>query len=202
MWQRFSELARKVFSYAQEHAQRVGSPNVDNSHLLLGLLREESCRAYTILDALAVNVSLLRDRVNALIEPGTAAPSAEMTLTLSAKRTVDSAYAEARDLHNNFIGTEHLLLGVIGDTNSPLGLLLAEMNVTVERARAATVVVQDGQEIEPSENEPVRRSPPQSVYSPEVRKLLQMAVEAAELDNIGTVTLDHIRAALKKLEEN
>src|SRR5687768_9820849 len=112
MWQRFTERARKVVFYAQEEAQKFGEGYVSTEHLLLGLVRAEGT-AIEVLKALKIGANRVRQEVEKQLPRGDARPSQDMTLTPRAKRVIDLAYRNAKNLNDNFIGTEHLLLGLI-----------------------------------------------------------------------------------------
>src|SRR5512135_2777718 len=109
MWQRFTERARKVIFYAQEEAQRLGEGCVSTEHLLLGLVRETNSMAMRVLMGVGVDPARVREGVEKQLPQGDARPSQDMTLAPRAKRVIDLAYDEARNLNNNYIGTEHLL---------------------------------------------------------------------------------------------
>jgi hypothetical protein len=114
MWQRFTERARRVVFFAQEEAARLGKNNVDTGHLLLGLVRESDNVAARILEQrLGIPLSRIRQEAESQLTRGGGTPGADMHLTPRAKRMIDLAYEEARSLSNNYIGTEHLLLGLI-----------------------------------------------------------------------------------------
>src|SRR4051812_22845082 len=112
MWQRFTERARKVVFYAQEEAQKHSHGFVQAEHLLLGCLRDEDAASVKVLNILGVSVQELRREVESRLPPGGANRKDRMTLTPRAKYVIDLAYQEARQLGNNYIGTEHLLLGI------------------------------------------------------------------------------------------
>jgi hypothetical protein len=120
MWQRFTERARRVVFFAQEEAARLGENYVGTEHLLLGLVRENDNVAARILEGrLGISLSSIRQETEKQVtrgpgnlgQAGTRAAGGQ--LTPRAKRMVDLAYEEARNLSNNYIGTEHLLLGLI-----------------------------------------------------------------------------------------
>src|SRR5580692_10670468 len=113
MWQRFTERARKVVFFAQEEAGRLGENYVSTEHLLLGLIREPDSVAGRVLDRLGIRVSDIRSNVERMIAHGDARLGQDMQLTPRAKRVIDLAYDSARQLNNNYIGTEHLLMGII-----------------------------------------------------------------------------------------
>src|ERR1043166_3208064 len=124
MWQRFTERARRVVFFAQEEAARLGENYVGTEHLLLGLVRENDSVAALILDALGVSLSAIRAGVEKQVTRGEGKSGQEMQLTPRAKRTIDLAYEEARRLNNNYIGTEHLLLGLIAEGDGLGGRVL------------------------------------------------------------------------------
>jgi ATP-dependent Clp protease ATP-binding subunit ClpC len=143
MWQRFTERARKVVFYAQEEAQRFGEGYVSTEHLLLGLVRESDSVAARVLEKLGVSLNRIRAEVEKQLPRGDARPSQDMTLTPRAKRVIDLAYDEARNLNNNYIGTEHLLLGLIREGDGLAGRVLAKLGVELEKARREVMSLQD-----------------------------------------------------------
>lgn len=145
MWQRFTERARKVVFYAQEEAQRFGEGYVSTEHLLLGLVREQDSVAARVLEKLGVSLSKIRAEVEKQLPRGEHKPVSEMTLTPRAKRVIDLAYEEARLLNNNYIGTEHLLLGLIREGDGLAGRVLAKLGVELERARREVMNLQDSE---------------------------------------------------------
>ena len=143
MWQRFTERARKVVFYAQEEAQKFGEGYVSTEHLLLGLVREADSVAARVLDKLGVSLNRVRAEVEKQLPRGDARPNQDMTLTPRAKRVIDLAYDEARNLNNNYIGTEHLLLGLIREGDGLAGRVLAKLGVELEKARREVMGLQD-----------------------------------------------------------
>jgi ATP-dependent Clp protease ATP-binding subunit ClpC len=145
MWQRFTERARKVVFYAQEEAQKFGEGYVSTEHLLLGLVRESDSVAARVLEKLGVSLNRIRAEVEKQLPRGDARPSQDMTLTPRAKRVIDLAYDEARNLNNNYIGTEHLLLGLIREGDGLAGRVLAKLGVELEKARREVMALQDNE---------------------------------------------------------
>lgn len=143
MWQRFTERARKVIFYAQEEAHRLGESQVSTEHLLLGLVRESDSVAARILDRLGVSLQRIRNEIERYATRGDARPSQEMSLTSRAKRVIDLAYDEARQLNNNYIGTEHLLLGLIREGEGLAARVLHKLGVDLERARREVMNIQE-----------------------------------------------------------
>ncbi len=145
MWQRFTERARKVVFYAQEEAQKFGEGYVSTEHLLLGLVRDEDSVAARVLDKLGVGLERVREEVEKQLPRADRRTVQEMSLTPRAKRVIDLAYDEARSLNNNYIGTEHLLLGLIREGEGLAGRVLAKLGVDIERARAEVLALQDNE---------------------------------------------------------
>ena len=145
MWQRFTERARKVVFYAQEEAQKFGEGYVSTEHLLLGLVREPESVSSRVLEKLGVSLNRVRVEVEKHLPRGDARPSQDMTLTPRAKRVIDLSYDEARRLNNNYIGTEHLLLGLVREGDGLAGRVLARLGVDLERARREVMALQDAE---------------------------------------------------------
>jgi nicotinamidase-related amidase len=147
MWQRLSERARKVIFYAQQEAQKLGEGYVSTEHLLLGLVREPDSVAARVLEKMGVSLSRIRSEVEKQLPRGEHKPVQEMILSPRAKRVIDLAYDEARFLKNNYIGTEHLLLGLIREGDGLAWRVLAKLGVDLERARREVMILH-GREIE------------------------------------------------------
>ncbi|MCW5939017.1 MAG: ATP-dependent Clp protease ATP-binding subunit [Fimbriimonadaceae bacterium] len=145
MWQRFTERARKVVFFAQEEAHKFGEGYVSTEHLLLGLVRETDSVAARVLERLGVSLNRVRAEVEKQLPRGEARQTQDMTLTPRAKRVIDLAYDEARNLNNNYIGTEHLLLGLIREGDGLAGRVLAKLGVELERARREVMSLQDNE---------------------------------------------------------
>src|SRR5512136_1147950 len=143
MWQRFTERARRVVFFAQEEAGRLGENYVSTEHLLLGLVRENDSVAARILDRLGVSLGRIRSEIERQVARGDGQLGREMQLTPRAKRVIDLAYDEARQLNNNYIGTEHLLLGLVREGEGLAGRVLTKLGVDLERARREVMVLQD-----------------------------------------------------------
>ncbi len=142
MWQRFTERARRVIFYAQEEAGRLGENYVSTEHLLLGLVREPDSVAARILERMGVSLSRVRNEIERQVSRGEGRLGQETQLTPRAKRVIDLAYDEARQLNNNYIGTEHLLLGLIREGEGLAGRVLAKLGVDLERARREVMALQ------------------------------------------------------------
>lgn len=150
MWQRFTERARRVVFFAQEEAGRLGENFVSTEHLLLGLVREDDSTAAKIINALGVSPRSIRCAVEEQVTRGDAKQEDEMQLTPRAKRVIDLSYDEARQLDNNYIGTEHLLLGMVREGEGLAARILDKLGVKLEAVRKAVADLQAGREIDVS----------------------------------------------------
>ena len=135
MWQRFTERARKVVFYAQEEAGRLGENFVGPEHLLLGLICEDDSVAARILERLRVSREIIRAEVLRHVTPGESQLGKDMQLTPRAKEAVDAAFAEAKRLKNNYIGSEHLLLGLIAEGGGLAARVLTGLGMTLDATR-------------------------------------------------------------------
>jgi len=144
-FERFSERARRVLALAQDEAQRFKHNYVDTEHILLGLVREEEGAAAKILVKLGISLSKVRSAVEFIIGRGQKPGTGEIGLTPRAKRVIELAIDEARHLGHNYIGTEHLMLGLLHEGEGVAAGVLSSLGVTLEQARAeATRVVSQG----------------------------------------------------------
>lgn len=132
---KFTERARKVLNLAQEEAQRFKHNYIGTEHLLLGLIREEGGIAGRTLHAMGFTLESVRSEIEAIIKSGDHIVLGEIGLTPGAKRTVELAVDEARRLHHHYIGTEHLLLGLVREGQGISAQILAKQGATLEEVR-------------------------------------------------------------------
>lgn len=111
-WEPFTERARRSITLAQEEANRLGSNFIGTEHILLGIISEGENLAAKVLGSLGITLAKVRDDVVALVERADQTVQQEMVFTPRAKRVIELAFEEARLLNHNYIGTEHLLLGL------------------------------------------------------------------------------------------
>ena len=138
---RFTERARKVLSLAQEEAQRFKHNYLGTEHFLLGLVREGDGVAAKVLNNLSVELNKVRSAVEYIIGQGDRVVLGEIGLTPRAKKVIELAVDEARRLGHHYIGTEHLLLGLIREGEGIAAGVLESLGVNLERARRETIKV-------------------------------------------------------------
>jgi hypothetical protein len=138
---RFTERARKVLTLAQEEAHRFNHNYIGTEHLLLGLVREGEGVAAKVFAGLGVELSNVRSEVEFIIGRGDRTVVGEIGLTPRAKKVIELAVDEARRLGHHYIGTEHLLLGLIREGEGIAAGVLESLGVNLERARDQTLRV-------------------------------------------------------------
>jgi ATP-dependent Clp protease ATP-binding subunit ClpC len=179
-FEKFSERARRVLTLAQEEAQHLNHSYIDTEHILLGLAREEEGVAAKVLSNLGVGLSKVRAAVGFVIGRGEKPSPGDTGLTPRAKRVIELAIDEARHLGHNYIGTEHLLLGLLREGEGVAADILDSLGVTLERVRAETIRVL-------TETSPKGRAARTASRTPALDQLgidLTAAAQAGKLDPI------------------
>jgi ATP-dependent Clp protease ATP-binding subunit ClpC len=138
---KFTERARKVLSLAQEEAQRFNHNYIGTEHLLLGLVREGEGVAAKVLSNLGVELNKVRSAVEFIIGRGDRLVLGEIGLTPRAKKVIELAVDEARRLNHHYIGTEHLLLGLVREGEGIAAGVLESLGVNLEKVRTQTIQV-------------------------------------------------------------
>lgn len=136
MWEPFTERARKSIVLAQEEAQRLGNNYIGTEHLLLGIISEGESVAAKVLENLGISLQKVRSEVEAIVGKGNKPTNQEMVFTPRAKRVIELAYEEGRNLSHNYIGTEHLLLGLVKEGEGVAARVLSNLGVDPSKVRA------------------------------------------------------------------
>ncbi len=135
---KFTERARKVFTLAQQEAVELKHNYIGTEHLLLGLVREGEGVAATVLLNLGIELSRVRNEVEAIIGRGEKDVTVSVGLTPRARKVIELAVKEAQSLGHHYIGTEHMLLGLIREGEGIAAKVLTDMGVQLERVRNET----------------------------------------------------------------
>jgi ATP-dependent Clp protease ATP-binding subunit ClpA len=138
-FERFTNRARIVMTLAQDEAQRLGHNYMGTEHLLLGLVREGEGVAAIALTTLGVNLGDARAAILHIIGHGDRIVAGEIGLTPRAKKVIELAVDEARHMGHHYIGTEHLLLGLLREDEGIAAGVLESLGVNLERARGAVM---------------------------------------------------------------
>ncbi len=139
MFERFTEKAIKVIMLAQEEARRLGHNFVGTEQILLGLIGEGTGVAAKVLKSLGVNLKDSRIEVEKIIGRGSGFVAVEIPFTPRAKRVLELSLEEARQLGHNYIGTEHLLLGLIREGEGVAARVLENLNVDLTKVRTQVI---------------------------------------------------------------
>ena len=135
MFERFTDRARKSMAFANQEAQRLNHEYIGTEHILLGLLKEGSGVGANVLKNLGVELEIARLEILKLVKSGDKAVTGKNPQTPRTKLVIEYAIEEARRLSHNYVGTEHLLLGLVRETDGVAALVLANLGVTVSSAR-------------------------------------------------------------------
>ena len=149
MMERFTDQARKAFVLAQEEARLLGHNYIGPEHILLGLIREGGGVGVRALELLGIDLSALQGQVEDLIGRGEGALVGTMIpLTPRVKVVLELTLREAQELGHNYIGTEHILLGLIREGNGVAPLVLAKLGANLQRTREQVVFLLQGSRAE------------------------------------------------------
>jgi ATP-dependent Clp protease ATP-binding subunit ClpC len=171
MWEPFTERARRSIVLAQEEAQRLGNNYIGTEHILLGIISEGESLAAKVLESLGVNLAKVRQEVEAIVGRGGQTVQQEMVFTPRAKRVIELAFEEARQLNHNYIGTEHLLLGLIREGEGVAARVLTNLGVDPAKVRVQTTSLL-GAEGQPTAPKGKSKTPTLDAYG---RDLTQLA---------------------------
>ena len=135
MFERYTDRARRVVVLAQEEARMLGHNHVGTEHILLGLIHEGEGVAAKVLGSLGISLEAVRQRVEEIIGQGQQAPSGHIPFTPRASTVLELASREAQQLGHNYIGTEHILLGLIREGEGVAAQVLVGLGADLNRVR-------------------------------------------------------------------
>src|SRR5215475_7290859 len=137
----FTERVRKVLAMAREEAARLHHEYVGTEHILLGLIREGEGVAAAVLQNLSVDLDEIQQKIEETVKKGKAAQTTgpDLPYTSRAKKVLELAMSEARELNHSYVGTEHLLLGLLREEKGIAAQVLTDAGVNLEAARAETL---------------------------------------------------------------
>src|SRR5258705_8208601 len=135
MFERFTERARQVVVLAQQEARTLKHNYIGTEHILLGLLREEEGLAARVLESLDITVERVRAQVVRIVGSGEEVTSGQIPFTPRAKKVLELALREALSLGHNYIGTEHILLGLVRENEGVAARILLDFDADAEKIR-------------------------------------------------------------------
>ena len=139
MFERFTDRARRVVVLAQEEARVLDHNYIGTEHILLGLIHEGEGVAARALESLGISLEAVRTQVQEMIGPGDEAPTGHIPFTPRAKKVLELSLREALGLGHNYIGTEHILLGLIREGEGVAAKVLIKLGGNLDRVRQQVI---------------------------------------------------------------
>jgi ATP-dependent Clp protease ATP-binding subunit ClpC len=156
VFERFTERARQVVVFAQDEARSLKHNYIGTEHLLLGLLREEEGIGARALESLEVSRDEVRAQVERIVGVGDDVTSGQIPFTPRGKKVLELAMREALTLGHQYIGTEHILLGVARENEGVAARIMLDFGVDAERIRNEVIRMLGGQAVHPVQPVPSR----------------------------------------------
>jgi ATP-dependent Clp protease ATP-binding subunit ClpC len=197
---KFTDRARKVLTLAQEEAQRFNHNYIGTEHLLLGLVREGDGVAAKVLSNMGVQLPKVRSAVEFIIGRGETMIMAEIGLTPRAKKVIELAVDEARRLNHHYIGTEHLLLGLVREGEGIAAGVLESLGVNLEKVRTQVMQVVSQSSSYQQQSKPQTKTPYMDALGFDL-------TEAARTDKLGPLVgrqteIDRVMQILSRRTKN
>jgi len=187
MFERFTDRARRVVVLAQEEARMLNHNYIGTEHILLGLIHEGEGVAAKALESLEISQQAVRDQVEEIIGQGQQAPSGHIPFTPRAKKVLELSLREALQLGHNYIGTEHILLGLIREGEGVAAQVLVKLGADLNRVRAqVNQLLQgyQGKESPASGSGPAEGAPSTSLVLDQFGRNLTQAGRDGQLDPV------------------
>ena len=144
MFERFTDRARRVVVLAQEEARLLNHNYIGTEHILLGLLNEGEGIAAQALESLDIDLASVREEVVKIIGQGQQSPSGHIPFTPRAKKVLELSLREALQLGHNYIGTEHILLGLIREGEGVAAQVLQQLGAELQKVRQTVIQLLSG----------------------------------------------------------
>jgi ATP-dependent Clp protease ATP-binding subunit ClpA len=144
MFERFTDRARRVVVLAQDEARRLDHNYIGTEHILLGLIDEGTGVAARALESLGVNLAAVRQQVEEIIGRGQQTPSGHIPFTPRAKKVLELSLRESQQLGHNYIGTEHILLGLLREGDGVAAQVLVKLGADLNRVRQQVIQLLHG----------------------------------------------------------
>ncbi|NCG22848.1 MAG: AAA family ATPase, partial [Actinobacteria bacterium] len=144
MFERFTDRARRVVVLAQEEARLLNHNYIGTEHILLGLIHEGEGVAAKALESLGISLEAVRAQVEEIIGQGGSSPSGHIPFTPRAKKVLELSLREALQLGHNYIGTEHILLGLIREGEGVAAQVLVKLGADLSRVRQQVIQLLSG----------------------------------------------------------
>ena len=152
MFEKFTDRARRVVVLAQEEARLLNHNAIGTEHLLLGIVHEGQGVAAQTLLALDIRLAAVRNAIEREVPRGTSPGAGTLSFSPRAKKSLENALRESLQLGHNYIGTEHMLLGLIRTDDSRAARVLTDLGATFDRVRAQVLTLLADRPIPPEES--------------------------------------------------
>ena len=197
-FERFTERAKKVLTLAQQEAERAHHSYIGTEHLLLGLLREQEGLAAKVLTNLGVELDATRQRIEQILRRSERIIIQQIIPTSRVKKVIEVSFEEAKRMGQNYVGTEHLLLGLLMEGEGVAAHVLEDMGATLGKVRTEIERILDGGAGEPPSG--AAEGPPPARLRMEVDaalgSLLESAQDAAQKEGARELRADHLLGAM------
>jgi ATP-dependent Clp protease ATP-binding subunit ClpC len=186
MFERFTDRARRVVVLAQEEARMLNHNYIGTEHILLGLIHEGEGVAAKAMESLGISLDSVREQVQEIIGQGQQAPSGHIPFTPRAKKVLELSLREALQLGHNYIGTEHILLGLIREGEGVAAQVLVKLGADLNRVRQQVLQLLSGyQGKEPATaGGPTEGTPSGSLVLDQFGRNLTQAAREGKLDPV------------------
>ena len=185
MFERFTDRARRVVVLAQEEARMLNHNYIGTEHILLGLIHEGEGVAAKAMESLGISLEAVRQQVEEIIGQGQQAPSGHIPFTPRAKKVLELSLREALQLGHNYIGTEHILLGLIREGEGVAAQVLVKLGADLNRVRQQVIQLLNGyQSKEPTGGTAQEGTPSTSLVLDQFGRNLTQAAREGKLDPV------------------
>ena len=186
MFERFTDRARRVVVLAQEEARMLNHNYIGTEHILLGLIHEGEGVAAKALEALGISLEAVRSQVEEIIGQGQQAPSGHIPFTPRAKKVLELSLREALQLGHNYIGTEHILLGLIREGEGVAAQVLVKLGADLNRVRQQVIQLLSGYQGKEAavQSGPQEGTPTTSLVLDQFGRNLTQAAREGKLDPV------------------
>jgi ATP-dependent Clp protease ATP-binding subunit ClpC len=185
VFERFTDRARRVVVFAQEEARLLNHNHIGTEHILLGLLREEEGVAAKALASMDISLKIVRGQVEEIIGQGEIMPTGHIPFTPRAKKVLELSLRESIQLGHNYIGTEHILLGLVREGEGVAAQVLVNRGAGLDAVRGAVLMLLES----------IREIPP------EARAAAERVIEAQEQAEVEPARWPVCPRCRKPLEE-
>src|SRR5207249_12103674 len=184
MFERFTDRARRVVVLAQEEARMLNHNYIGTEHILLGLIHEGEGVAAKALESLGISLEGVRQQVEEIIGQGQQAPSGHIPFTPRAKKVLELSLREALQLGHNYIGTEHILLGLIREGEGVAAQVLVKLGADLNKVRQQVIQLLNGYQSKEPAGTAAESTPSTSLVPEQFGRILTQAAREGKLDPV------------------